>query len=135
MLMKSICTLALGLVSLAILVTGCAHRPPQDAATETRDCVYIHQINAYETIDDQHLVVKISAARYHLVTVDRGCTGLTVSRYALVKEPSTRICGDGFSFMKFEHPTIGLVRCRILDMEPVESSDAARELVELSQGG
>jgi hypothetical protein len=133
--MKSIRTLALGLVSIVFLVAGCAHRPPQEAATETRDCVYIHQINAYETIDDQHLVVKISAARYHLVTVDRGCPGLSVSRYALVQEPWTRICGDGFSFMKFEHPTIGLTRCRILEMEPVESPDAARERVELSQGG
>ena len=132
--MRSIRTLALGLVSVAIVFAGCAHRPPQEAASDTRDCVYIHQINAYEAIDDQHLVVKISAARYHLVTVDRGCPGLTVSRYGLVKEPSTRICGDGFSFMKFEHPTIGLTRCRILDMEPVEDVAEAKELVESRQG-
>ena len=133
--MTTIRTLVLGLACVAISFAGCAGHQPEKTASDTRDCVYIHQINAYEAIDDQHLVVKISAARYHLVTVDHGCPGLTVSRYALIREPSTRLCGDGFSFIKFEHPTIGLTRCRILDMEPVEDVDAARKLVESREAG
>lgn len=99
------------------------------------DCIYLRLLNAWEAIDDQHLVAKLSAARYYLFTVDHGCPGLEVARYGLVSEPSTRLCGDGFSFLRFEHPTIGLARCRVLGIEPVEDPDAARALVESRQRG
>ena len=133
--MKSIRTLALGLVLVVLILAGCAGRPPAETVSDGRDCIYLRLLNAWEAVDDQHLVAKLSAARYYLFTVDHGCPGLEVARYGLVSEPSTRLCGDGFSFLSFEHPTIGLTRCRILGIEPVEDPDAARALVESREAG
>ena len=132
---KTIRNLALGLVCLILFLVSCAGRPPERTVPEADDCIYLRQLNQWEAIDDQHLFATLSATRYYLFTVDHGCPGLEVARYGLVSEPSTRMCGDGFSFLRFEHPSAGLTRCRVLGIEPVESLDAARELVESRERG
>jgi hypothetical protein len=132
---KSIHHLALGLVLLAVFSANCAGRPPEETVAGADDCIYLRQLNAWEAIGDRHLVAKLSAARYYLLTVDHGCPGLEVARYGLVSQRSSRMCGDGFSFLSFEHPSAGLTRCRVLGIERVESPDAARELVEARERG
>ena len=135
MRVKLIRNLALVLVCLVLLPVGCAGRPPEQTVPEADDCIYLRLLNAWEAIDDQHLVATLSASRYYLFTLDHGCPGLEVARYGLVSEPSTRMCGDGFSFLRFEHPSAGLTRCRVLGIERVEDPDAARELVESRERG
>ena len=98
--------------------------------TADRVCVRVHQINSFETLDDRHVVVKVSASRYYLLTVDNGCAGLGFAGAITIAEPSTRVCGDGFSFLSFRHPGSGSTRCRIQNIETVEDSDAARVLIE-----
>ena len=128
--MRRPCLLALAVVAVLGLA-GCASSRPTDAASATdRVCVRVQQINSYQPIGDHHVVIKASASKRYLLTLDEICTGLKFARGIAIAEASTRVCNDGFSFLTFQQPGHGTRRCRIINLEEVENSDAAEALVE-----
>jgi hypothetical protein len=123
-----------GFLAVAVVaglgLTACASSRPTDAASATdRVCVRVQQINSYEPIGDHHVVIKASASTRYLLTLDEICTGLKFARGIAISDASTRVCNDGFSFLTFQQPGHGARRCRIINLEEVESSEAAEALV------
>jgi hypothetical protein len=122
-------------VAAGLGLAGCASSQPTDAASATdRVCVRVQQINSYEPIGDHHVVIKVSASKRYLLTLEEICTGLNFARGIAVADKSTRICNDGFSFLTYQQPGHGVRRCRIINLEEVESSEAAEALVESRKG-
>lgn len=117
------------LVTLATVFTiGCAgNQPPRNPAAE-RVCVLVRDIHDFDPIDDQHLVVEARLDRFYLLTVE-GCSGLSFARGISIAGRSSEICGDGFDWLSFEDPGVGLKRCRVTRIQPVEDLEAARLLV------
>jgi hypothetical protein len=117
-------------------LAGCASSQPTDAASATdRLCVRVEQINSYEPIGDHHVVIKVSVSKRYLLTLEEICTGLSFARGIAIADASTRVCNDGFAFLAFQQQGHGARRCRIINLEEVENSEAAEALVESRSGG
>lgn len=129
-----------GLLAVAVAaglgLTGCTSSQPTDAASAAdRVCVRVKQINSYEPIGDHHVVIKVSVNKRYLLTLEEICTGLNFARGIAIADASTRVCNDGFSFLAFQQQGHGARRCRIINLEEVENSEAAEALVESRKGG
>lgn len=127
----------LTLLVLALIVTmptGCAtstgERQNGAQATMDRVCVRVDQITGFEPLDNRHVVVEARVNDHYLFTVDRACSGLSFARTIAISGTISRVCNDGFDFLAFEEPGVGSKRCRIIDIEPVEDTRAARALIE-----
>jgi hypothetical protein len=116
-------------------LAGCASSQPTDAASATdRVCVRVEQINSYEPIGDHHVVIKVSVGTRYLLTLEEICTGLNFARGIVIADSSSRVCSDGFASLAFQQPGHGTRRCRILNLEEVENSEAAAALAESREG-
>ncbi len=129
------CTLASLVLTLTLtLATGCASTAAEreDAARATTDrvCVRVDQITGFEPLDNRHVVVEASVNDHYLFTVDRGCSGLSFARTIAISGTISRVCNDGFDFLAFDEPGVGSKRCRIIEIEPVDDTRAARALIE-----
>jgi len=132
--MRCIRLSALGLTSMAavaVVLGGCPKVPPARDPNVGRVCVNVREINSIGALeDDQHAFVNVGSNRYYLLTLDRGCMDLRFARGVVVGDGASRVCGDGFSFLTFQNPDLGPMRCRIEGMVAVESKAEARELIE-----
>jgi Family of unknown function (DUF6491) len=98
-----------------------------------RVCVNRREVNTIRALDDQHALVKLSAGRHYMFTVDKGCQDLHLARKVAISDGTGRVCADGMTLLSFELPGTGPMRCRIDGIDPVESEDAARELIRSRQ--
>ncbi len=95
-------------------------------------CVNVRSINSYDSIDDQHLYVKVLGEPRHLLfTMDGTCFGLNNAQAIAVKDRYTRVCSDSLSEVIYRDMAMGLESCRIRNVEAVASKDDAKQLVEL----
>lgn len=113
---------------VTILIGACAGTQPPRNSIEERVCVLVRDIHDFDPIDDQHLVVEARLNRYYFLTVE-GCSGLSFARGISIADRSSQICGDGFDWLSFDQPGVGLKRCRVTRIQPVEDLEAARLLV------
>jgi hypothetical protein len=121
------------LVGLTVAVAvswGGASRGAGDEGKVKRLCVNRREINTIRVLDDQHALVKLSAGRHYMFTLDKSCREFRLARKTAISEEAGRVCGDGLSLLSFETPTVGLMRCRIEGIDPVLDEAAARELIE-----
>ena len=116
-------------LTVAALVAACASAPARRATEGEKVCIDPRDINSIRALDDRHAFVKVRAGHFHLLTVDETCRGMALARSIGIVEATTRVCGDGFSFLAFEEPTVGSMRCRIERIEPVADRNAAEELI------
>ena len=128
--MKSIRLPAFGLATAAVVLAGCASAPARRGSSEDRGCIKRNEINAITPLDDDHILVKLSATRYQLFTVEKPCNGLRLARRISIADAATRVCGDGTAMIAFDYPAVGLTRCRIYRVEPVASKAEALDLIE-----
>jgi len=121
----------LAVVACLVAVSGCVSSPTQGEAPGTdRTCFRVRLVNSFSALDDHHVVVKVSANKRFLLTLEKSCSGLAFSRGITIADESTRVCDDGFAWLSFEHPGSGTERCRIVDVEAVNSSEEAEALVD-----
>jgi hypothetical protein len=128
--MRFIHTPALSLALAAFVFGGCASAPPKQGSMAEKGCFNTREINAITALDDQHIFVKLSAARFHLFTVDQPCNGLRVARTINIADAARRVCGDGSTLISFDYPAVGPTRCRVRRIEPVANKGEALELIE-----
>ena len=94
-------------------------------------CVNVRNINSYDSIDDEHLYVKVQGEPRHLLfTMDANCFGLNNAQAIAVKDRFTRVCSDTFGEVVYRDMARGLESCRIRNIEAVASKDDANQLVE-----
>jgi hypothetical protein len=127
--MSVVRTLLVGLVAVAVWVGG-ASRGAGDDPRARRLCVDRREINTIRTLDDQHALVKLSAGRHYLFTLDKSCREFRLARKVAISEGTGRVCGDGMTLVSFELPGAGPMRCRIEGIDAVPDEAAARELIE-----
>jgi hypothetical protein len=128
--MKCIRVSTLGLAGAAIILGGCASAPPERGSMAEKGCINTREINTIRALDDGHVLVKLSATRYQLFTVDQPCNGLRLARTIAIADAARRVCGDGTTLIAFDYPAVGLTRCRIRQIEPVADKAEALELIE-----
>ncbi len=114
----------------ASFLGGCTSGRPEAEPSADRVCVRVRQITSISALSDRHVLVKATGSGYSLFTVDVGCGGLSLARAIAIVEAGQRVCGDGFEFLSFRHPGVGVKRCRIVRIEPVADERAARALIE-----
>lgn len=125
--------LGIALVTAVLVGSGCASQRMQEGpekADEERVCIKVRQIHSMETVDDYHVLARVSAADYYLITVERGCPGLGFAAGVSLVNPSMRICGDGADFISYQNPEEASRRCRIVKIESVDSKKGALGLIE-----
>lgn len=119
------------IVALAASLTGCTSSATVDTPTPAeRVCLRAREINSFSALDDHHVVVKLKPRERYLLTLEQSCSGLTFSRMIAVADRSTWVCNDRTSWLTFDHAGYGTRRCRIMDIEPVESENEAKAIVE-----
>ncbi len=119
-----------GLVAAATVLLGGAGLGAGDDPKPKRVCLNRREINTIRTLDDRHALVRLSAGRHYLFTLDRSCQDFRLARKVAIYEGTGRVCGDGLTLLSFEVPTTGPMRCRIEGIDAVKDEDAARELIE-----
>jgi hypothetical protein len=122
--------LALALALTAIVLAGCAGLQEKQVSKADRVCVRIDRIYSFNGLDDNHVYVNAGTGDHYLFTVDQSCIGLRFARAIRIADSLNRVCGDGFTFLTFNHPGAGTMRCRIIKIDPVEDENAARTLIE-----
>ncbi len=120
---------SLGLALAAVALGACATLAAEEESKPKRVCIDRRLVNVIKALDDQHALVKQSSDRFFMLTVDDKCRGFKFARTVTVEGSTARVCGDGVSLLSFEYPAVGLMRCRIERIEPVEDENAARELI------
>ncbi len=121
---------SLGLAVAAVVPAGCASMPAKEATDAKRVCINRGAIDSIGALDDQHAFVKVGAARYYLFTTEKTCQGLKFARGFAIEASTSRVCGDGVSFLSFNDAAVGPTRCRIEQIDSVADRAAALELIE-----
>lgn len=128
---------ALCLASAGVLFGGCASAPPdgataaERATTADRTCIRKNEINSMGALEnDRYVFVNVGAARYYLLSLDKSCLAITFANGIAIADNARRVCGDGFSFLTYNHPEYGTSRCRVLWIDQVANKQEARELIE-----
>ena len=119
-----------------LVLSGCASSSGKIAdmplARADVVCVNVRNINSFDSIDDEHLYVKVQGEPRHLLfTMDNTCFGLDNALAIVVKDRYTRVCSDTFGEVIYRDLGRGLESCRILNIEAVASKDNAKQLAEL----
>jgi hypothetical protein len=109
----------------------------EDTVEETVDdesvekvCVNKRNINSFDAIDDQHLYIKASGNRHFLFTMWSRCYGLRDAHGIGIKDTMSRVCSGGFGEVIYRDMSRRFHTCKIDTIEPVESRDDAKGLVE-----
>jgi hypothetical protein len=108
---------------------GGADDPKEKDEPKERLCINRREINTIRTLDDRHALVKLSAGRHYMFTLDKSCQEFRLARKVAISEGTGRVCADGMTLLTFELPGSVPMRCRIDGIDPVEGEDAARELI------
>tara|TARA_R110000868_G_scaffold51823_15_gene163927 strand:- start:19311 stop:19700 length:390 start_codon:yes stop_codon:yes gene_type:complete len=97
------------------------------SAPAAAERIRLVNINGYNVIDSQHLVLNGGATRHYLVTLQRRCDGLRSGAAIGTSFPSTAT----LSLLHMEYLSTALEeRCYIDTIEPVASLEAARGMLE-----
>jgi hypothetical protein len=116
-------------VGVAVLWGGASLRAEDDTKAK-RTCINRREINTIRTLDDRHALVKLSAGRHYMLTLDKSCQGFDKARRTAISDGTGRVCADGLTLVSFETPMTGPMRCRIEGIDAVPDEAAARELIE-----
>lgn len=116
-------------LAIAVLWGG-ASLGAADAPKAKRICVNRREINTIRGLDDRHALVKLSAGRHYLFTLDKSCRELRLARKIAISDGAGRVCADGLTLLSFEEPAVGPMRCRIDGIDAVPDENAARELIQ-----
>ena len=120
------------LVALTVAVVlswgGASLGTAEDPKAE-RLCLNRREINTIRALDDRHALVKLSAGRHYMFTLDKSCQEFRQARKVAISDGTGRVCADSVSLVSYELPGSVPMRCRIDGIDPVEGEDAARELI------
>jgi hypothetical protein len=121
-----------GLASAAVMAAaGCASAPrPRTAADMERPCIDRRDINTIRALDERHVLVKLSADRFFMLTVDDTCQALEQARAISIMDATSRVCAGGSTLLTFTDPVLGPMRCRVELLDPVANRAAAMDLIE-----
>ncbi|WP_417488685.1 DUF6491 family protein [Maricaulis sp.] len=97
------------------------------SAPAAAERIRLVNISGYSVIDNEHLVLNGGPNRHHLVTMRSRCAGLRHGVQVSLSFPSTTTLYT--PFLEYVSTREGS-RCAIDTIEPVESVDAARALIE-----
>lgn len=96
------------------------------AAPASADSIRLVNINSYQVVDNQHVILRGGVSRYYLVTLANRCHGL---RYGMQIGTSLPTRGRVFSPRTEYIVTRDSYRCYIDTIEEVEDREAAQALI------
>ena len=97
------------------------------AAPASADSIRLANINSYQVVDNQHVILRGGVSRYYLVTLTNRCHGL---RYGMQIGTSLPTRGRVFSPRTEYIVTRDNYRCYIDTIEEVEDREAAQALID-----
>ena len=104
------------------------------AAEEEKVCINSRQVNGFDALDDEHVLVEEGVKDYFLLTMDHRCPGLRHANGIAFKDTTSRICSDGFGNIVFRDMGRTLTSCRIGPIERVADKDEAEALIAAREG-
>jgi len=117
-----------GLALAAAVLGAGAALASEESPKAKRVCIKTREINVITALDEEHVLVKLSAGRHYMFTVDKVCQGLKLARKIAISD-ATRVCNDGLTLISFEYPTVGPITCRIEMLDSVRDKDDALDLI------
>ena len=119
-------------IAMILLLAACSGQPTADdtASAGDRVCLSVRTINSFSPLSDREVLVTSGVNDRYLFTVTGVCTGLRSANAIAIVDSTTRICNDNFGRIAFRDFGLGRQVCRVGNIEPVASREAAEELVE-----
>lgn len=116
---------------LAIGVIGvCSPGMAGAQESEDRECFNIRTISSWSALNDKHLYVKgIGSANHFLLTMFTKCPGIRYAQALAFSNHSSQLCSNSFGDVTYKDGGIPR-KCRIDNIERVNSRDEAKELAE-----
>ena len=135
MALRKLSALVFGLLVLTSVQAYAEEPQTSDAdAKSEKTCFWLSSIDDFRAIDNRHVYLKgVGQKRKYLATLFSSCYGVRFTEsIALSSRPTSRICSNSNDYLHvFDHGSSPIARrCLISNIEPVESLDAARALVE-----
>lgn len=113
---------------------ACGSAPAEEATsaaageTVAGTCFYVRDTRGFHALHDRYVYVKCLRDKHFLLTIDQGCGGLSFATSLFIGNEFNRVCshsGAMITYREFDRTH----RCRILEVEPVESLEAAERVV------
>ena len=123
----------LSILILALSATSAfadeAESEAEEEKAAERVCVNKRNINSFDTIDDQHVYIKVTGNKHFLFTMQRKCFGLRGANGIGIKDTMSKVCSK--SFGEIVYRDMGRLQSyRIDTIESVASKENAKGLVE-----
>ena len=124
-------SIALSAMLLAPQASLAEDEKVEDAAAEDKaTCFYSNRVRNFDGLNDDFLFIEVNSNERYLLKTRSICFGLRNARVIAFKDTSRRICSDN-NFVEILVRDMGrTTSCRIDGIEPVESKDQARAIVE-----
>ena len=122
-------------VTLMLLgsVPALADEHASDATSEETDdkvCINTNLVRNFDALSDEHVYIEERARQGYLLTMRNKCSGLRFAKVIGFKDTTSRMCSKGFGEIVHGESGIGRLSCRVDTIEPVESKDEARAIVD-----
>ena len=89
---------------------------------------YVRDTRGFHALHDRYVYVKCVRDKHFLLTINQGCRELSFATSLFIANEFNRICshsGAMITYREFDRTR----RCRILEVEPVESLETAQQVV------
>ena len=109
-----------------VLEVDAADAPPSAEPA----CFNVRAVRDFSGLSNQYIYVEEAGDNHFLLTMELGCFGLRNAIGIAISNRMSRVCSNDFARVTYRD--FGrLQQCRILEVEKVQSKEAAKELVEL----
>ena len=99
-------------------------------AADEKVCFDSNRVRNFDGLDDDFLFIEVNSNDMYLLEMRSTCFGLRNARVIAFKDTSRRICSDD-NFVEILVRDMGRTSsCRLSGIEPVDSKDQARSIVE-----
>ena len=100
------------------------------AADNDNVCFDSHRVRNFDGLNDDFLFIELNSKEMYLLETRSFCFGLRNARVIAFKDTPRRVCSDD-NFVEVVVRDMGRTSsCRISGIEPVDSKDQARTIVE-----
>ena len=112
-----------------VFLAGCASTGSTPDSASNDDCFHIRQVNSWDAIDRKHIYLREGVNTHYLLTMFSSCQGVRYAKAIALSNHMGRVCPNDFGRITYRDAGMQS-SCRIVNVERVESKEAAVALVE-----
>jgi len=116
---------------IVLLAAACSATPPREReanalaryeafAGEPVDSMWFQRLHSWESLGEEHVLVRTTPSKAYLLTVERPCSELPWANAIGLTSTSRSV------HARFDHVLVNKQRCRILEIRPVDDTAARK---------